>query len=449
VTGFWAAGAYQEAMAKGATPDQAFSAYLANLPVGAALALPAHRLLPGGESGSLAARVAKDTIVGVPVMTGQQLAGNLIARNIYDPERDPMAGVGESADAAGIVTAALSALSHGLAKTGLIDTAALNREKLKAILGTMPEEQRQVARTGLQKLNSGLDLTADERSSLASLGILKPVESAPTTSQEVDSIPVGKDYELDPDRRAKVLDVLARQRSGETGTALEAALAGIYADPDLHAFYTLEKDRTQAEQATEPETLETHRTEPNTPIAEVETPDMTQSSAPPLLALAPSGDVSRPTAAEPLPPQETPADPMQSAAVAATVSRQSPSASMTPEMRAKLDQARRAAASYDPDTRFSDRGKRAVDYRPEWQTPEEYADGLSTARMRQIHRQFVERAVSRGDAVPQRVMRYYPDLVPCIRRSASDWKPLVEQGSDASLTPAPEGLADNDPRFSP
>lgn len=110
--GTQAAGAYKDAIDSGATPDQAFDAYLLNLPVGASMALPAHAIL--GEGETLVGKLARDTATGTGVMAGQSVAGNLIARQTYDPNRSVLAGVGETAGAGGIVTAALSALSHKL-----------------------------------------------------------------------------------------------------------------------------------------------------------------------------------------------------------------------------------------------------------------------------------------------------------------------------------------------
>jgi hypothetical protein len=198
--GTQSAGAYEEAIQKGATPDQAFYAYLLNIPVGAAMALPAHQIL--GEGQNFIGKLARDTITGTGVMAAQAAAGNAIAKNVYDPSRKLSEGVGEGAGAGAIVTAALSALSHGLAK-------------------------------GSKSPNS--EPSAEP--------------TAPSTDQAPKPINPMVTYQLPNDIKAKVDEVLARELSGDKSESLDVALAGIYSEPNVFRYYTSEKERLKVEQA--------------------------------------------------------------------------------------------------------------------------------------------------------------------------------------------------------
>lgn len=193
--------AYDEALAKTKDPDVAWKAAVANLPVGAAFALPAHRLMPGSVSkAALPGRIAADTALGTGVMAGQQLASNAIAKGVYDPDRDLAAGLGQTAGAGAIVTAALSGLSHGL---------LARRESA--------EQSRGATR-------------ADE-----------PHTNEPEVINPADQ------YKADPETVAQIRTVIEREQAGERGPEIETALSAVYADPNLHALYTLEKQRLQTE----------------------------------------------------------------------------------------------------------------------------------------------------------------------------------------------------------
>lgn len=229
------ASAYEEAISRGATPEQALSAYLYNLPVGAAMAAPVHGIL--GEGGSAVGKIARDTALGTGVMAGQQVAGNVIARETYDPNRSPLEGVGEGAAAGGIVTAALSGLAHSLNR----------KSEQKETKGTKPE----------------------------------PAPANPSIN------PVAVNYAEDPAMLARVQDVIRREMAGETGPSFQTALNGIYALPEVHALYDVEKRRLQ--EATTPP--------PQGPAVDLTPP--TANAAPPAAGGNPdSGVTAAPTVPE-------------------------------------------------------------------------------------------------------------------------------------------------------
>lgn len=125
--GTTAAGAYKEAIAKGSSPEQATQAFLLNLPVGASMALPVGEILGPGKT--LLGKTARASATGGAVIGAQQVAGNIIAGQTFDPGREPLANIVEGAGAGAIVTGALGALFHKLsgstpAKPTPIDPAA-------------------------------------------------------------------------------------------------------------------------------------------------------------------------------------------------------------------------------------------------------------------------------------------------------------------------------------
>ena len=104
--------AYQDAISRGASQADAENAFLANLPVGATYGLPVAELLTPGST--RLGKIARDLGVGVGTMDAQQIVSNLIAKKLYDPNRNIAEGLAETTTTGGIATAALSALSHKL-----------------------------------------------------------------------------------------------------------------------------------------------------------------------------------------------------------------------------------------------------------------------------------------------------------------------------------------------
>jgi hypothetical protein len=358
--GTQAASAYQDAVAAGANPDQAFRAYMFNLPVGASMALPVGSLL--GEGKTLAGKVARDAAVGAGVMAGQTAASNLIAEGIYDPGRDIMAGVGESAGAGGIVTAALSALAHKVLRS---------KPAAQAQAETEPNT------TGTQPM-------------------------APEATQP-QSINPAENYLLDDPSKALVTEVLRRELSGETSPSLQAALAGVYAEPQLHAFYTLEKNRLANEAANAGESRseittypdeapqaptgptaspedETGSTLAQVPQASSETGDGSSVQ----LTVAPEMEraLGEPDYSKEQQNKLTPQESQDIVAEGASVPQTTPN---LPARDPRIDAARAAAA------RFSDRGSAVED--------------LPWPKLR------VKIALIKGQAIPERVLAANRDLV--------------------------------------
>lgn len=73
----------------------------------------------------------------------------------------------------------------------------------------------------------------------------EPTVANPATVQE--GINPADTYQMAPETKANITQVVQRELGGETGLPMETALAAIYSDPNLHAFYTLEKQRLVAE----------------------------------------------------------------------------------------------------------------------------------------------------------------------------------------------------------
>jgi hypothetical protein len=399
--------AYDEALAKTGDRTKANQAYLANLPVGAAMALPAGAIL--GEGTTRLAKAAKGAVTGAGVIAGQQVAGNLIARGIYDPGRDPMSGVFEAGAAGGIVTGALAALFHKLGKT-----------------------------------NTNQDAEEAPRQPSGEAG----------ASTEINPAEL---YRMDDATRAQVTSVVNRELSGDRSPELQAALANIYANPEIHAAYTLEKQRLQSAGKTPEQPVSDvspAARQPESAAPPIPAPAETPQSTSPPSPVAPTGVVAPADLPTAVTAQQSPAEASlaaarrfatnadetgfaekQSAPVPVSVA---PAPTAVPASdAARLEAARNAAV------RFSDRGV-VDDNRPAWQiTPAEFvtlnSGSLPAEAARRFHQRQVEIAIARGQPVPERVLKAYPGLAERVRsllqqaQPAPDPKP-VEQSSD---TPPP------------
>ncbi len=194
---------YHDAVAKGATPDQAFNSFLLNGGVGVSEIVPLSKWLnridkvvPGKASlKRVILDAGKETVEEALQEAFQSGAGDVIAKNIvkYDPDRKLFGEMAKDAAAGGATGLLFSLLTHSVARHG---------GKVGEVGGQTPE-----------------------------------------VSKEPEAIAAVEAYGLKPNETAKLQAVANRELSGESGTDLQAALAEIYSNPDLHAAYTVEKNR--------------------------------------------------------------------------------------------------------------------------------------------------------------------------------------------------------------
>ena len=103
---------YEEAKSAGASDDDAMNAWLWGHPIGAIEAVPIARAfrrfdrVTGGGLRAVLASGFKGTAEEAVQEAVQQVGSNIVAQQIYDPDRPLMGGIGESAAAGGIVGAA-------------------------------------------------------------------------------------------------------------------------------------------------------------------------------------------------------------------------------------------------------------------------------------------------------------------------------------------------------
>ena len=117
-----AAGGYKDAMANGATPDQAVASYLLNGIVGTSEAIPLGRILnrldtaSGGTFMYYLGNATVETFEEALQEALQGAAGDIIAANIvqYDPDREMFAGLEEDAAAGGVSGAILSLIASAI-----------------------------------------------------------------------------------------------------------------------------------------------------------------------------------------------------------------------------------------------------------------------------------------------------------------------------------------------
>lgn len=108
---------YQDAIAKGATEDQAFQSFLLNAGLGTTEAVPFFRLanrLGGTFKRELVKNASRAGIEEAIQEAIQQTGSNKIAQEIYDPERPLFNEVPEGASAGGIVGFTLGALTEAI-----------------------------------------------------------------------------------------------------------------------------------------------------------------------------------------------------------------------------------------------------------------------------------------------------------------------------------------------
>jgi hypothetical protein len=119
-----ASAGYKDALANGASPDQALSSYLLNGLVGTSEAIPLSRMLnrldnaSGGTFMYYLANAAPETIEEALQETFQGAAGDIIAANMvrYDPDRELFKDLGEDAAAGGISGALLSLITSAISR---------------------------------------------------------------------------------------------------------------------------------------------------------------------------------------------------------------------------------------------------------------------------------------------------------------------------------------------
>ena len=117
-----AAGGYRDALANGATPDQAVASYILNGIVGTSEAIPLARMLnrldtaSGGTLMYFLGNAAVETFEEALQEAFQGAAGDIIAANIvqYDPDRELFKDLGEDAAAGGVSGAVLSLIASAI-----------------------------------------------------------------------------------------------------------------------------------------------------------------------------------------------------------------------------------------------------------------------------------------------------------------------------------------------
>ena len=117
-----AAGGYRDALANGATPDQAVASYILNGIVGTSEAIPLARMLnrldtaSGGTLMYFLSNAAVETFEEAVQEAAQGAAGDIIAANIvqYDPDRELFKDLAEDAAAGGVSGAILSLFASAI-----------------------------------------------------------------------------------------------------------------------------------------------------------------------------------------------------------------------------------------------------------------------------------------------------------------------------------------------
>lgn len=112
---------YQEAKQAGSNDSTAFLSFLANAGVGTSEALPIERILSrinkvSGGKLALALKAATSATEEGLQETGQQVAQNIIAQNLYDEDRKTLQDVAESGGAGALTGAFLHLVGHGANK---------------------------------------------------------------------------------------------------------------------------------------------------------------------------------------------------------------------------------------------------------------------------------------------------------------------------------------------
>jgi hypothetical protein len=145
----------------------------------------------------------------------QQFAQNVIAKKYYDKDRDLMDGLAENAGAGAVTGALFSLLTHAIG----------------AKVGAKTEQGR----------------------------------PAPPAAKQTPVIDPAASYRPDEESLAKVRELVQREAAGDNSVPFQTALASVYANPNLHALYTIEKHRVANEQPLAPQAP--LATPPVTPVA--------------------------------------------------------------------------------------------------------------------------------------------------------------------------------------
>lgn len=346
--------AYQDALAHGATQGDAENAFFANLPVGATYGLPVAELLKPGST--RLGKMARDLGVGVGTMDAQQVLSNLIAKKLYDPNRDWTAGLAETTTAGGIATAALSLLSHKLMGKAQAPATDINQNQ---------EAARYSERPGDQVWPAGID---------------------PMTT-----------YEVDPARKAAVADILSRESAGETGVTLDTAFTSL----DDIAKRHLENERARI--AAIPPPLAEPIPAPTAPTPPPPL-DVTAAAAPPpatvdaiALSRNPLDRVTTPTA------EQVAAQAKLDAIRAGATGTATETATVLPDLSKK----RADALSQKPAHELTPGEFVQVATKKLQETGHQVP---SEAELLAAHQYVVEKAVNNGADIPDRVLKAYPDL---------------------------------------
>lgn len=202
--------AWEEAKRKGASDEDAYKVFVLNAGVGTTEALPLARMLDrldkatGGGFRKVLFNAGKETIEEALQEAVQSSAKDLIAKEVYDPERKLFKDLKEDAAVGGVTGFLFSLLTQGIGRRA------------------------------------------------TAVGAPSEIKSKSTSKSKAEISPVAH-LETRPEVAAELRALAERELGGDTSVAVQSALARVYSDPDQHAAYTIERNRLAAE-APKPQT---------------------------------------------------------------------------------------------------------------------------------------------------------------------------------------------------
>jgi len=277
--------AYEEALSKGATHDQAVQNFLWNLPIGATEIIPLTNMLKrldgisGGGFTKALIEGAKESFENGVQEAGQQLLQNVVAKETYDKDRDLRDELAENA-AGGVLTGFLfSVVTHALGKAKGVKTPTpptASQKEAESAKGTIPPPGGAAG---------GAAASPPATTTTATTATTTTVTPGSTPALPTTGILGQYTGNVNEDTQSRLAEWASQDIAGTLPLEIQTLLAQM--PPDVQTAYGILKQQKQAQAAAAPTTTAVTDTGATPPVAGV-TATTAAQPVPPAAPAAPT-----------------------------------------------------------------------------------------------------------------------------------------------------------------